>query len=535
MMKALLRLRFQALFAGMTQQGRKKGDTRQQKGGKGTVILLAVLYLYVAAVLCGAMGFLFWTLAAPYHAMHLDWLYFAIAGTMGLGFSVFGSVFTTQNQLYDAKDNDQLLAMPIAPGKILLSRILPLMVMNLLFAAIVMVPATVVYCIAIRFSLWLVLCQILCLVLVCLLSQAIACILGWGLHLLLSKINKSMASILYTVLFLAVYFTVYPKMNEILASMAANGEAIADTLQTWVWPMFAMGKGALGQIGYLLAFAAISCAVFTLVYRLLSATFLKTATSRRSGRKTRLNMAQVKTGTASQAIVRKELRRFWGCPVYLTNMGIGLIMLPGIAVAGIIFRDTLLGELGEALPLLQPYIPLILCALILFCGSMICLSAPSISLEGKNLWILQSSPVSARLILQAKLNFHCLLSVPVAALTGLVLSIVYGCSAAEVVLCTLLGGGAMILNGLLGLLFNLKWPRFDWINEAYPCKQAAPVAISMFALMGLPIILGIGYYAVSAWVSPTAFLGLCAALFTLAIAGLYRLLLTWGVNKWNQL
>ncbi len=535
MIKALLRTRFHALFAGLTRQGRKKDDARRKKSSKGAIVLMTVLYLYVAAVLCGAMGFLFWSLAVPYHSLHLDWLYFAMSGTMGLGFSVIGSVFTTQSQLYDAKDNDMLLAMPIPPDKILLSRMLPLMALNLLFAGIVMLPATVVYCIVIRFSVGLVLAQLLCLILICLLAQAIACILGWGLHWLLRRMNKSVASVVYTVVFLGLYFTVYPRMNEILLTMASNGESIANSLRTWVWPMYAMGKGSLGQIGYLAAFAAICGSTFGLVYWFLSATFLRTATARRIGRRARLNMTDVKAGTAGQAIIRKELRLFLSCPVYLTNMGIGLLLIPGLAVAGVIFRDTLLSELGEALPLLKPCISMLICAILTFTASMTSISAPSVSLEGKNLWILKSLPVSGRQILLGKLKFHCLLSAPMAAAAGCVLSITYGCSMPEILLCTAIPAFVMVLNGLLGLIFNLKWPRFDWISEAYPCKQAAPIAITMFAVMGLPVVLGIGYFLLSAWLSPIVFLAICAVLLLLAVLGLYRLLITWGTNKWNTL
>ena len=46
---------------------------------------------------------------------------FATAGLMALGLSVFGSVFATQSQIYDAKDNGLLLSMPIPPRTILLS------------------------------------------------------------------------------------------------------------------------------------------------------------------------------------------------------------------------------------------------------------------------------------------------------------------------------------------------------------------------------------------------------------------------------
>ncbi len=535
MMKSLLALRFRALFAGLTRQGKSTNSTKKKKSGKGAVVLLSVLYLYVLAVLCGGVAFLFWTLAKPYHMLGLDWLYFAMAGTMALGFGVIGSVFTTQNQLYDAKDNDLLLSMPIPFGRILLSRLLPLMAMNLLFSGIVMVPATVVWAIAVECSLAGIFAQVLSLLWVCLLAQAIACILGWGLHLLLSRMNKSIASVVYTVVFLALYFSIYPQMGDILNAMAANGEAIADTLHTWVWPMYAMGKGALGEVLYLLAFTAIALGIFILVYWLLSVTFLRTVTARRSGKRRRLNMQEVKTEKPQSAVLRKELRRFLSCPVYLTNMGIGLLMIPGLTVAGVLLKASLLSDLGPLLPLLQPYIPMVICAMLAFCGSMVSISAPSVSLEGKSLWILKSLPVSGKTVLLSKLKFHCIMGAPLASVCGGVLSLVYGCSLPEILLCILIPGLLMLLNGLLGLLSNLKWPRFDWISEAYPCKQAAPVAISLFAMMGLPLVFGVLYYLLSGLLDPMLFLLLVFVLLAALCCLLYRVMLTWGVKKWNEL
>lgn len=530
MMKALLAVRFRALFAGMTRQGRQK-----KKQGVGTTVLLALLYLYLAAVICGMMAVMFHSLAQPYHCAGLDWLYFAMAGTMALGLAVLGSVFTTQSQLYDAKDNDLLLAMPIPPGKILMSRMIPLLALNLLFAAIVMVPAMVVWAVFVRFSLPKLLMQLICLAAVTLLAQAIACLLGWLLHLLLSKVNKSVASMIYMVAFLAIYFGIYSQAGDILTAMAVSGETIARALQTWVWPLYAMGLGSTGAVLFLLAFAGICTGVFALIYWLLSVTFLHSATARRSGKRRRLDIRQAKAAGVGSAIIGKELRRFLGCPVYLTNMGLGLILTIALTVAGLIFRHPLLETLSAVLPELEPLFPLLICAILAFLVSTTCISAPSISLEGKSLWILRSMPLSSRQILLGKLVFHCLLSVPLTSLAGLILSWFYGCGFADILLCAAIPALLSILNGLLGLICNLKWPRFDWLSEAYPCKQAAPVAVTMFSLMVLPVVFGGLYFLLAPYIGVTVFLLITALILGAACFGLFKVLTGWGVRKWEAL
>ena len=349
MIKALLSVRFRALFAGMTAQAKKKN-----KKSVGMVIVFALLYLYVGAVLCGAMGILFYSLAEPYHMLSLDWLYFSTAGTMALGFSIFGSVFTTQGQLYDAKDNATLLSMPIPPRLILISRIIPLLALNLLFGGMVMVPAMVVYAIFVEFSVFGLLLQLLGLVAICFLAQAIACLLGWLLHLLLSRMNKSFASLLYMVVFLGVYFTVYPQAGDILNAMATQGQQIASAMQTWVWPLYALGRGCADTWYMILPVVAIAAVCFTAVWLLLSAPFLRSATTQRGSRTAKLDLHTTRASSPVRAIVTKELRKFLGCPVYLTNMGLGVILTAALGVAGILFRPKVV-EFLELVPMLMPY------------------------------------------------------------------------------------------------------------------------------------------------------------------------------------
>ena len=530
MIKSLLKIRFRSIIAGMTAQARKRG-----KDSKGIYILFAVLYLYVFAVIAGMMGFTFYSLAEPYHALGLDWLYFALAGLMGLGFAVIGSAFTTQSQLYDAKDNPLLLSLPIPPKMILLSRMIPLLIMNLLFTGIVFIPATVVYYMVVGFSPLAFPAQLVSLLSIVVFAQTIACLVGWLLHLLLSRMNKSLASILFLVTFFGLYFSIYSQASTILTSMMTEGQAIADAL-SWVWPVYAMGQSCTGNLAYLPAFPLISALCFTAVYTLLSATFLKTATMPSAGiKRTKLVLTVAKSTAPSEAIIQKELRKFLGTPVYLTNMGLGILMTAAMAVAGLVLRKEVLSYLS-LLPQFSVYLPLLVCATLSFGISTTCITAPIISLEGKNLWILKSLPISAKEILVSKLRFHCRLSVPVCVLSGMILSLAYSCNFWDVLLCALVPGLLVVLNGLVGLICNLQWVKLDYISEAYPCKQALPVLITMFGMMGVPLILGLVYaFLLEPHISPSVFLALSAVLLSAACFCLYRLLCTWGVRKWNHL
>lgn len=530
MMKALLSVRFRALFAGLTAQGQNK-----KKKNPGMIVLFVILYLYLIAVIAGMMCWTFASLASAYHPLGLDWLYFSMAGMMALALSVIGSVFTTQSQLYDAKDNELLLSMPIKPGMILLSRMVPLLALNLLFSGTVMIPAMVMYAIFAKFSVLGLLCQLISLLAVCLIAQAIACLLGWLLHLLLSRTNKSLASVIFMVAFLGIYFTVYSQAGAILQAIALNGQQIADTLQTWVWPLYAMGLGCLGSFSDFLIFAVIAAALFAVVYFILSLTFIRTATAKRSSaKKAKLNIDKVKICSPIQAVIHKELRRFLGCPVYLTNMGLGVILTAALPVAGIIFKDSIM----PVLALLDPsgaYLPAVICGILAFSVSTACISTPSVSLEGKSLWILKSMPIPSKSILLGKLYFHCLMTVPAATLSGLILAITYGCSGPGILLCALIPGLLAVLTGLIGMWAGLMWAKLDYISEAYPCKQSVSVLVSMFAPWGLVFLLFILFILLAPFVHMIGFLSLSALILLALCFALYRVMIGWGVKKWDAL
>ena len=532
MIKQLLAIRFRALLAALTTQAAK----RSGKQSKGMVVVIAFAFMYIGVAATAMMCFLFNTLAAPYHALGLDWLYFSIAGLMALGFSVLGNALTTQNQLYAAKDNALLLSMPITPGAILLSRMIPLLLLNLLFTSIVLVPACVMYAIRVSFSPVWILWQLISLLCVTLLSQAIACALGWLLHLLLKRLNRSVASVAFLVLFLAIYFGLYSQASNILQALSQSSGAIAQLLHQWVWPLYAMGQGCVGNALYAVAFIGICCILFILIYWLLSATFLRTTTtSDRSQKKRRLQLGQHKATSPIRAVMVKEMRKFLGCPVYLTNLGMGILMTLAMPILVIFFRQDLMAALSM-LPLSGDPLPILLCCTLSFTASTCCISTPSVSLEGKNLWILRSMPIASKDILLGKLGFHLWMTVPVSTLSAAVLAALLDCTAVQIVLCALVTGLTTVFSGVFGLWAGLMWAKLEYINEVYPCKQSVSIAVAIFGIMGLGMGLGLAYlFYLSEYINVSVYLILWALLLAIGSVGMYRVVMTWGIRKWESL
>ncbi|MBQ8314595.1 MAG: hypothetical protein IJX95_02480 [Lachnospiraceae bacterium] len=172
-------------------------------------------------------------------------------------------------------------------------------------------------------------------------------------------------------------------------------------------------------------------------------------------------------------------------------------------------------------------------------ASMTPISAPSVSLEGKHIWILRSMPISGADVLRAKLRFHCIASVPVACVGALVLGIVYRIGWFETIFAVIGTALLFVLTGILGLVFNMCFPRLDWPNEAGPCKQSMAVFFSIFGMMFVSVVYVGLYFGFTALLggaknSLLAF-SIVNVLFIFINYLFYLLMVKWGGKKFETL
>ena len=185
MIKTLLGKQLRELTAFLYQSG-KTGKRR----GVAAMIGYGVLLVYAF----GAFGFLIYqmadTLCAPLVGMGLGWLYFALIGLLATFLGVVGSVFSVYSTLYQAKDNELLLSMPIPPGVIMLTRLVGVYLLSVLFELVVLIPAGLKYLLVGPVTAMSVVLYILTCLILPLLSVVLACLLGWVLALIASRVKN---------------------------------------------------------------------------------------------------------------------------------------------------------------------------------------------------------------------------------------------------------------------------------------------------------------------------------------------------------
>ena len=527
MLKALLKVRLAAFAAYFT--GASRSRRRQSKVQK--IGMLAVM-LYALA----AFGMLFYTsfsaIAGVYAQEDFGWLYFAMYAIMAFALMVFGSVFTAKAQLYEAKDNELLLSMPIAPRAILASRMAALWLLNLIFGLVAAIPAALAWAQAAALPVLGWVSMVLLLPALDFFSLAVTSLLAWGLSLLGSRLrHKSLVTVIGSVVFLGAYFAVVFRMNGYIEQLTRSGAAIAGTLagaKPLVWLGRAMAQGSAAELLWSLLALLLP---FALMYWVLSRSFVRIVTTRRGAAKIRYEEKPLEASSPDRALVRREFRRLWASPTYLLNAGIGVLFLLAGAAALVIRRGAIL-ELLAQLPELAASVPVFLMLAICCMLSTAFFTPGAVSLEGKTLWILQTMPVSGCRVLLSKLHMADLVTLPAAVLAGIC------CASVTDRAPLVMAAGVLFARfvNLLGLREGILHGKLDWTNEAQAVKQSWAAMLTMLLCWGAVLAAGALWLMwLAELVSAEAFLlGFCAVFFALD-ALLLRWVKTTGAERFSHL
>ena len=139
MLKLLLKTRILALADQFSGQSKGKQALNVRR--------IAVLAGAALLLLAGA-GYLVSKILGPLYnnmlAADMEWLYFAMVGGLAFLISFMFTSIYAQGAIFEAKDNEMLLSMPIPPTDILGSRLGALYFLSFFFAATFMATAGIV-------------------------------------------------------------------------------------------------------------------------------------------------------------------------------------------------------------------------------------------------------------------------------------------------------------------------------------------------------------------------------------------------------
>ena len=517
MVKTLLKKQMLESFSWLFYNA-KSGKLRKGVGLLGNIILYVAVFGIVAAMFF-VMAL---ELCEPLVAIGYGWLYFAIVGMMAIVLGAFGSVFNTHSTLYLAKDNDLLLALPIPVSKILFARISGVYLMGLMYELIAMVPALIIWFVYADLTVLGVIFSLLIPFVLSVFVLTLSCVLGWVVALVSSKIkNKSFITVILSLAFIAAYYFFYMRAYEMLMSIVTNAEAVGNSVKNVLALFYQMGLAAEGSISSMMLFTGIILALFAVVYIVLSRTFIKIATTNKgsSGPKKKISVGkEAKVSSIDKALLFKERKRFTSSANYMMNCGLGTVFILAAAVALFIAGDKLSEPMNQLFGEKEGFLLLIATATAAMMSCMNDTTAPSVSLEGKSLWLLQSLPVDPWKVLWAKVRLPWYItSIPSIVLT-LACEYVFEFDALEWFVMFAVVMIFIMFMAEFGLIMNLLKPNLEWTNEVIPVKQGLAVFVAMFGGWILVAAFALAYVLLDEIMSPVVFLIFVAVVMLAAVA-----------------
>lgn len=520
MIKTLIKKQMAELYRGFFYDQKKN----KMRSKKSSILFILMYTVLMVGVLGGMFALMSVSMCSPLVSAGMGWLYFGIIAMIAIALGIFGSVFNTYSSLYLAKDNDLLLSLPVPIKYILVSRLFGVYFIGLMYSALPMLPAVIVYNIVTGVTAMTVVGGIMFIFSISLVILVLSCALGWVVAKISLKLkNKSFMTVFISLVFFAAYYFVYFKANEAIRYIVQNALSIGDKIKASAYPIYIIGRSAEGDPLSVVVFFAVTAVILFAVLYIIAHGFIKMATSSGSSAKAKYTEKKTRRKNITAAMLSKEFARFTASPNYMLNCGFGIIFLPLAGVLMFIKGSDLVLNLTQALgSKAAELIPVLFCAAICLLTSMNDMAAPSVSLEGKNIWIAQSLPINAWDALKAKLGVQIILTAVPASVCIAAYLVRMNNGFLSGILVVAFSAIYILLSALFGLFVGLKKPNLTWTNEIYPIKQSIGVMLAIFGGWGFAVIIVAAYLLLGSFVGSSLFIAAVSLLSAILAFVLYR-------------
>ncbi len=440
------------------------------------------------------------------------------------------TTFKIKGTIFGFRDYDMVMSLPISTGGIVASRLFILYALNMVFVIMLMLPMTIAYGILARPEAIFYVLSFITMIFLPLVPIVIASFLGTIIAYAASKFRyHNLLNIIFSIGLLAAVmglsFTIEDNGQELVNMSKSLTEQV-----NGIYPLAQMYTNAVidYDITAFIMFLAISFLAFVLYTAIVQKVFKKMNTLIMTGRfSVNFKMGELKTSSPLKALYVKELKRYFSTPIYVLNTAFGIVLLT-LGTIAIIFvdLDNLMGDPQAAEALIKSG-PMFLS----FCVIMSCTTMASISLEGRNLWIMKSIPVESKTIYLSKVAVNLTIISP-AIIDAIVIGIILQMGFLQTLFMVLVSILCGIFISLYGLVINLLLPNFNWTTEVLVVKQSAASLVSIFSGMGI-----VGIQFVFLLLLPStelAYLSYCLLIGILDIA-LYQIILNYGKKRFVSL
>ena len=435
----------------------------------------------------------------PLVEVHMEYVLLTLFAFFTCILTLTEGIYKSSSILFNCKDDNMLLSLPISKYLVLFIRILKFYLFEVLYNTLFMLPAMVVYAryIKVGISYWMT--SIIALLILPIIPIIVSCIIGGIISLISSYFKKrSFAQTVITMGFLLVVLYGSINLENIIKRIAENAEGINEIITKLYFPIGNYIRLVTNfHFMDLFIFILTNIFVFTISIILFGKVYYKiNSLTKNYKRENKNNKYNYKRSNKVIALIKKEFNRFFSSPVFITNAGFGLILF----LIGCIGINLKLDSVIEIMAMqgvtitieeIQNLISIILFGFICFTALMSSITSSMISLEGKTFNILKSLPVKTFEILISKIVTAVVIMIPVLFIGDILIFIKFSFSFLEMVMLIIDSIILPVTAETIGLIVNLKYPKMDAENDTEVVKQSASSMVSV--LIGM-IMIGITVY-----------------------------------------
>ena len=469
MMKAvkhLLWLNFVNLF------GINEARHSKDKKKKNQLVALACVYIFLGCALIVYSGIIAYSLILFGSRDTIPVYLVTVISLIAFAFSVFRA----GPWLFSNKSYEMQIVLPVPPAAIVISRFMTLYISDMLISIFSTLSVVVVCLITGGFDAWFYISMLLGSFLIPLLPMTLSMLIGAAIYAVTARMRqKNILQIVFCLLFFAAYFLFIQKMNNANEEMFVGIANAMGAIENIYLPASWFNSGVWGNIPMYLLFVGVSIGIFAIFAYAVGKIFqpICAALSTQSAKRNYVMKTQ-KSVSVFRTIFFREIKRYFAYPIYVTNTIISFIMAICLPLL-LIFGQTNLAALNlssDMIALLAPFV-------ISMCLNTAPITICALSVEGKELWLIQSLPLQEKDLVHAKLSLNLIFAIPTALISSTIVTLIFTPSIPYIIWIYIVTIAYAIFGSVAALWLNMKMPFMTWDSVSQIVKQSKAVMFMM--------------------------------------------------------
>lgn len=406
---------------------------------------------------------------------------------------VFFMILYKQFALFRRNDYDMLISLPLKISQIVFSKLFVFLLQSIIISFVLTFPAGIYYGIYSGQGILYYIMLLGTIILVPIIPFIAALLIGTLISYISSSIknlNSSLLKIIIRVfivilfgLAIGVYIFYMTKIENYLTEDMIL-EVINETSS--IYSIIGIVNTIIYEMNILnfIVYVIFNVLMFWLSIEITAYFFpkinLKYMQSKSKGN---YKVKNLKRSSKLIAITKVEIKRYFSIFIYVMNTMVTNVMALIVSVIIVIISpENIVGMLNiegitadELTNIIIKFLPIILTVTLTVTNT----TSASISIEGKSFWIVETLPMKTKYIYAPKIIVNLLISLPVVLISFIMFLFKFKLSFIEIIILFITPLSTIILMSLIGLVLNIRYPKFEFQTPTEVVKQGTPVLLSM--------------------------------------------------------